>query len=195
VDFEGDDISFPRWTTQAYSKKRLPKHLTDGVYGDTIVLFELSDSIWATMSKTTGEFEIRLNDVKISTDKSGRVVIDNHLAVSGSALLDVMPSQDASDLSKEALAELMSKAGGKLGAGMLFKSSGEVVIEAPSTRIGGKPNLMAFVEPGINPLGSGGFNCMPICPFAGMIHQGNEVKNIYSQSLETVSQLVDADTD
>lgn len=195
VEFEGDDISFPRWTTKAYSKASLPKKLSDGVYGDTVVLFELSDSIWATMSRTTGQFEIQLNDVRIHTDKSGKITIDNHLAVSGSALLDVMPSEDASNLSKEALAELMSKAGGKLGAGILLRSSGEVTIEAPKFRTGGKPSLMSMVEPGINPLGGGAFNCIPVCPFVGMIHQGNEVTHLYSQAGETVRQLVEDDSE
>ena len=194
VEFENDNINYPRWTTQAYSKSRLPSHLSDGVYGDTIVLFELTDSIWGTMSRSTGEFKFQFGDVQFTSDKAGNILIDNHLAVTGSQLLDIMPSKDASELSKEALAELVSKTG-TMGAGIRIKSSGEVTIEAPKVTHGGKPSIMGLVEPGINPLGSGGYNCLPVCPFVGLVHQGNSVQMVYSQSLETVKQLAGTDSD
>lgn len=192
IEFENDDINFPRYTTKTYVKKALPKVFLEQKNPDLVVLFEHLGN-YATWDRRTGEFFIKLNQVEINVDKSGGILIDNHLAVPASELLELLP-EGAKELSQEALAEAESKVA--LGSPIRLRSSGQVKIEAPEIVMGGETSqVLGYVPPGINPLGSGGFNCIPICPFSLMIHQGNKVKNFYSTAVETLMDATKGDSD
>jgi hypothetical protein len=192
IEFDNNDINFPRWTTKAYVKKTLPSVFLQQKNVDLVVLFEHLGN-YATWDRRTGEFFVKLNQVEINIDKSGGILIDNHLAVPATELLELLP-ESTKEITQEALAEAESKLA--LGAPIRLRSSGQVKIEAPEIVMGGETSqALSYVKPGLNPLGSGGLNCIPICPFTLMIHQGNKVSNFYSTALETLNDATKSDSD
>jgi DNA-binding NarL/FixJ family response regulator len=72
----------------------LPKVFLEQKNADLVVLFEHLGN-YATWDRRTGEFFIKLNQVEINVDKSGGILIDNHLAVPAVELLELLPEQPA----------------------------------------------------------------------------------------------------
>lgn len=189
IEFENDNINYPKYTTKMHSKTAMSK-LARNDYPNTVVLFEYGEYSFV-LNRRTGELKFTLaGQAEIHIDKDGAITLDNHLAVAGNDLAKIISPPSTEDILAEANAEAQSKLA--LGKPITIRSSGKINLEAPEVELGaGQKNVGSYVEPSLNPLNGGGFNCLSHCPFVGLPHTGTKMKSYYSSALSTLEHKLE----
>lgn len=183
ISFEGNDINHPRWTNQAYTgSKSLPQGEFQSDYPNVIQILEFGDNR-ITFNRRTGSMKIVSGDgdSNITLTKSGSIIIDNTEATgltgATKAAKDVLKDTVVGDAISAASRAKEAISGN--GKPIVIRSMGRVVFRSPELMVDN--DLGATVKPSL--LG-GPLNCVYMCPFAMIPHQGRTVTNLLNPIAE-----------
>ena len=106
------------------------------------------------------------NDIEITSDSNIKITSKSNIEINNEGNISVTSKGDI-EVDNEGNINVTSKGDSQI------KIKGDAIISAENVTIDGTTTINGTCTPSGNP--SGGFNCIPVCPFTGATHQCNKI--------------------